>query len=103
MCDLINQQQAVIDIVELAHDYGLKISDELQQEYDEIMKGRKNTMKAVYECTLKVKIVHDVEDLKNIKDNKEFAEDLAQMICDEATVTNGVGVVEVVESSLDVK
>ena len=99
----IEQEHAIINIVEIAKDYCIPVDDYLCREYEKIIERRKNTMKVKYEMTLKVTVSHDIEGLKNLKDNREYAEDLAQMICDEATVTGGVAVVDVIESTIDVK
>lgn len=60
-------------------------------------------MKAKYEATLKVTVYHDIETLEGIKDNNEFALDLASMICDEATTAGAVASYQIIESSLDVR
>ena len=60
-------------------------------------------MKVKYDVTLKVSVIHDIDTLENLKDNNEFANDLARMICDEATTAGGVASYEIIESALDVK
>ena len=60
-------------------------------------------MKARYEVTLKVSVIHDIDTLESLKDNNEFANDLARMICDEATMTGAVACYEILESSIDVR
>ena len=60
-------------------------------------------MKAKYEVTLKVTVIHDIDTIENLKDNNEFANDLARMVCDEATTAGAVACYEIIESALDVK
>ena len=59
-------------------------------------------MKVKYETTLKVTVIHDIDTIENLKDNNEFANDLAQMICDEATTAGSVACYEIIESKIDV-
>ena len=60
-------------------------------------------MKAKYEVTIKVSVVHDIDAIENLKDNNEFANDLVQMICDEASQAGGVACYEILNSSVDVR
>ena len=60
-------------------------------------------MKAKYDVTLKVTVIHDVDTIENLKSNTEFANDLVAMICDEATTAGGCACCEVLESALTVK
>lgn len=53
--------------------------------------------------TLKVSVVHDIDTIENLKDNNEFANDLAHMICDEASQCGAIASYEIIESALDVK
>lgn len=58
-------------------------------------------MKAIYEITLKVKVFAPVDEItKDIKSNTELANDMGQMICDEATQTGAVANYEVLESEM---
>ena len=60
-------------------------------------------MKVKYDITLKVSVVHDIDTIENLKDNSEYAHDVAKLICDEATTAGGVACYEIIESALDVK
>ena len=60
-------------------------------------------MKVKYDMTLKVSVVHDIDAIENLKDNNEFANDLAHMICDEASQCGAIASYEIIESALDVK
>lgn len=60
-------------------------------------------MKVKYETTIKVVAVYDFEGLKELKDNNEYAHDLAHFICDEVTQAGGVAKYEILESAIDVK
>lgn len=60
-------------------------------------------MKANYEITLKLNIMHDIDKLTNLKDAHELANDIVHMICDEATMCNGVATYEILNSTLNVK
>lgn len=66
-------------------------------------KRKENKMKATYEATIKVKVVHEIDTLENIKDNNEFAQSIVEMICDEATTCGAVAICDVLESRLDVR
>lgn len=59
-------------------------------------------MKLVYEMTLSLRFVQEVEELKNIKSDREYAENVAQMICDEAVFTDTVVTYDVLNSALNV-
>lgn len=59
-------------------------------------------MKAVYETILKVTIVHDLNTLENVKNNAEFSQDMAEMICDEAAMAGGVATYEILDSHMDI-
>ena len=54
-------------------------------------------MQVEYSATLKVKVVHEVDDLTDIKDASQFAQDLREMICDEAVYCGAVATVDVEE------
>lgn len=60
-------------------------------------------MKATYEATIKVKVIHDIGELTDLKSDREFSNDLVQMICDEAVQCGAVATYEIIESSVDVK
>lgn len=63
-------------------------------------------MKAEYETTIKFKIIHEIDGLKNIaylKTDREFAEHIAQMVCDEAIVAGGIVNYEIIESKVDIE
>ena len=57
---------------------------------------------ATYEATLKVQITHEIDNIENLKTDRQFAEDLAHMICDEASHAGGVACYEILESKIDV-
>ena len=62
-------------------------------------------MKVKYETTLKVTVVHNIDGWEmggHLKDNNEFANDLAHMICDEASICGAVASYEIIESKIDV-
>lgn len=56
-----------------------------------------------YECTIKFRVTHELETMEDIKDNTQFAHDLAHMVCDEATQCDAVATYEIIKSSIDVK
>lgn len=56
-----------------------------------------------YEAIIKFRVTHDVNTLTDIKDNTQFAHDLAHMVCDEATQCDAVATYEIIKSSIDVK
>lgn len=60
-------------------------------------------MKVMYEVTAKFVIVHEIDNIENLKDNNEFANDLAHMVCDEASTCGAVATYEIIESKIDVK
>lgn len=63
-------------------------------------------MKAEFEITLKIKIIHTVDNLRDIYEMKsatEMEQDLIGMICDEATTAGGIAVVESLGSKVDIK
>ena len=57
-------------------------------------------MKAKYEVNLRVTIIHDIDTIANLKGSNEFATDLAQMICDEATNCGAVACYEIIDSKI---
>lgn len=59
-------------------------------------------MKVVYEATIKFQVVHEIDSLEELKDNNEFTNDLAHMVCDEATTCGAVASYEIIESKLNV-
>lgn len=60
-------------------------------------------MKVKYEVTVKFNVVHDIDTIEELKDNNEFANDLAHMVCDEASTCGAVATYEILNSSIDVK
>lgn len=66
-------------------------------------KLERKKMKATYEVNLKVVVIHDVDTLENLKSNTEMANDIATMICDEATSCGAVAMYDIVSSSVNVK
>lgn len=59
-------------------------------------------MKVKYTTIMKVEVEHTVDTLKEIKADREFANDLAHMICDEATTAGGVATYKIYESTVNV-
>ena len=60
-------------------------------------------MNAMYEVTLKVTVFHKIgKELKDLKSDREFAEDMAHMICDEATNAGAVATYDILKSSVSV-
>lgn len=61
-------------------------------------------MKATYNITLKLSIVHDIDRIdENLKSETEMANDIVQMICDESALANAVVCYELLEGTLTVK
>lgn len=60
-------------------------------------------MKASYEMTLKLNIIHDIDSLEDLKGDREYAEDVCKMICDEAMQADAVICYEILKSSMEVK
>lgn len=63
---------------------------------------RKNKMKVVHSFLLKMCVVHDIDNLEGLKGANEYAENVAQFVCDEVTQSNGVASYEIIESNVDV-
>ena len=59
-------------------------------------------MKAVYDVIMKVKVSHEIDTIEDIKSDREFADDMAQMICDEAVTCNAVAEYEILKSEVNV-
>ena len=57
----------------------------------------------VYKALLEITVIHSVDDLTDIKSDREFAEDIGQMIVDEATQVNAVAAYDIKYSQLDCK
>ena len=60
-------------------------------------------MKATYEFTMQVKVVHEVDELNGLKSDREMAVSVGEMICDQATYADGVASFDILESSLNIK
>ncbi len=62
-------------------------------------------MKARYNIIISVELVYDVDPHKlcDLKGNFEMGNDLCQMICDEAVMSDGVACCDVLESGLTVE
>jgi hypothetical protein len=62
-------------------------------------------MIATYEMTLKVIVKQEIDKFpdENLKSDREYAENVCQMIADEAIVAGGVASYEIIESSINVK
>ena len=96
MCKLTNEE---IERIETA----LFVNELVNRIAKVIVKGKKKKMKIAYEATIKFQVVHEVDTLEDIKDNNEFANDLAHMVCDEASTCGAVASYEIIESKLDAK
>ena len=59
-------------------------------------------MKAKYKAIICVEVTHEVDKLKDIKSDREFATDLCNMICDEATNAGGVATYKIYDSEVNV-
>lgn len=60
-------------------------------------------MKAKYTAIIKVEVTHDnLEHLKDIKSDREFATDLCNMICDEAVNAGAVATYKIYDSEVNV-
>lgn len=59
--------------------------------------------KATYEATIKFKVVHEIDTVENLKDYNEFAQDIGEMVCDEATMVGAVASYDIIEMKLNVK
>ena len=59
-------------------------------------------MKVVHEFTIKCSIFHDLENLEGIKGAREFAENVGQMICDEATYSDGIATYDILDARVDI-
>lgn len=57
-------------------------------------------MKAEYEVNVKIKASYEIDTIEGLKSNSEFAEDLAQMICDEVATAGGVASYEIIKSEV---
>lgn len=63
-------------------------------------------MKAKFSYNLKIDIIHNIEDLKELTELKtptEMVADLIELIADECIMSGGVAVCEVLNSELTVK
>ena len=60
-------------------------------------------MKVMYEVTAKFVVIHEIDNIENLKDNNEFANDLSHMVCDEASTCGAVATYEIIESKINVK
>ncbi len=60
-------------------------------------------MKVIYEIMLKVTAVHEIDTLNELKDNSEYGEDIARVVCDEIATAGGVGSYEIIGTTIDVK
>lgn len=68
-----------------------------------IVKERKLNMVAKYEIEMTVTASYEIDDIDNLKTDKEYAEDLAYLICDEIATAGGVGTFEIKSSIMNVK
>ena len=66
-------------------------------------KRKEAKMKATYETTIKIKVIHEIDSIEDLKDNNEFAHCIGAMVCDEATSCGAVATYDVLESKLDVR
>lgn len=52
---------------------------------------------------LEIEIRHNVDDIVNVKSDREMADSVGQMICDEVVLCDGVACFDILESSLSVE
>lgn len=59
-------------------------------------------MKAEYNITLRLKIVHEIDDwcFDPLKDGREMADSIGQMICDEAVSCGGIGAYDILKATM---
>lgn len=61
-------------------------------------------MKAKYEITMKLTVIHDIEKVdENLKSSDDLATDICHMICDEASMCGAVATYDIIESTIDIK
>ena len=63
-------------------------------------------MKAKYDILLHINVVHEVDGIgeeTHLKSDRELADSIGQMICDEATQCNGVASYDIINSKVDIK
>ena len=69
-----------------------------------LMECKNKKMKATYNITLKLTIVHDVDKIdESLKSETEMANDIVQMIADESALAGAVVCYELLEGTLTVK
>ncbi|MBQ8426185.1 MAG: hypothetical protein IJX16_00270 [Clostridia bacterium] len=59
-------------------------------------------MKANYDIVINIKLTHEIDTLENLKGDREMAEDIAHMICDEAVNANGVATYDILASCVTI-
>ena len=59
--------------------------------------------KVKYKVLISFEVEHEYEGLDRIKSDREFSEDLAQMVCDEATTCGAVCSYDIKESCIEIK
>lgn len=63
-------------------------------------------MKAEYDMILHIKVVHEIDGWElggQLKGDREMADSIGQMICDEASICNGVASYDIIDSKVSVK
>lgn len=66
-----------------------------------LLEGEK--MKALYKIKIEFNIIKECEEVGEIKSDLEFAEDIAQFVCDELVNGGALGSYDIIESKMDVK
>ena len=51
-----------------------------------------------YKMVIEFEIVHELDELTELKSDREYAEDVAKMVCDESTNVNAVVTYDILES-----
>lgn len=59
-------------------------------------------MKVEYTINLKIKAAFECDNIEDIKSNVEFAEAVAQLVCDEVATAEGVASYEIYDSIINV-
>lgn len=69
----------------------------------EELKRRKTEKRIIdYNVTLNVRAIFDFTGFENLKSDREFAENIRELLADEITACGGVAVIDINESTLNV-
>ena len=63
-------------------------------------------MIAEYDIILHIRVAHEIDDLEtggHLKSDREMADSIGQMICDEAVTSGGVATYDILDSSFEAK